>query len=1021
MHPHSCVLASASPTLRKQFWSERPPYRVHVDGISGAVWQVVLHFVYVGELWTLDAREAVEVAAAGRRLGMEALAKKASMYAYTDGNEKGVKAEERLWSKADAPVESFNNSASTGNGRLCQMSSPPSPTSSSFSFSNGGSNGVSFPHDGHPPTGCYDNGYLSDVTSSAEESSEIEQLVRRKTATQASKLNNTDPSRLKCPAPIRPEVASTKKQCCPTDQNTPVDRSKLRTRKRINSVYPLLPWRKEKLWRKLFRWMLSTKGAAAGFRSVSSTHSGSQTGSKSKFGHLGLQTSASQKRRRKSYMERPDRSTPTEWWGETIATAVHPKKNTPTNACNHNHSSANTCNHSSAGRKRPAQKFTARKKKTPSKIASFQYKPERWCFKTPAPKRAKVGTTYKTGGYCSHGPWNQHCRHYGQHVCGPTVNNKCSRSNTPCGRQLAQAPRRWLAPTGSEGRRVKCSHHNQGRYRVNWNSSCSLAVKYQHPYNATPAKKNNWLRHGVNHTGYWNYCSSNKKRKSSKTYLRYRKTSYTQGEWDPGEGAASTTDINTSASPGEHTTSASDVSNADRTLALPTDMPCSHCGMPVSTPSQIASGRLQSRSQVRVLFVPERADSSSTPPTPPPEVREQQIAPSDGSSSVPASGQDTNDSSVSVGLGMSAVMVMNSESSPQSSPRSSFVQLESGLNRSVGVDARPQVTDVQVGPPSSAPTTDCESSSVPQNTSGDEDTTEDDRSVSDYDIASANVKSALLARKRATTVIKQPVSGHSNWINRLGSTRSELSTLPIPERITRIHQPEPDVGSRQTIANRASMQTLQNAMSRQTIQDVASRQSILNVPSKQKIKNLPLRQTIQNAQSRHTTYNIKSRHAIIPITRFQSESGQSVDRFKELGRSSVIKTKDSGARQSTSQIKLLSSSAADSDPRVGAPRSLSSTEPSEPRIAVQLTRKPSLWQPIIQDIRRRIQVRWLAGERDSSRQTHHKFKSTETMWNEVIDSVIPKEKVAYICPKCGQGLESRRLYYKHMLEAHLNN
>jgi len=43
------------------------------------------------------------------------------------------------------------------------------------------------------------------------------------------------------------------------------------------------------------------------------------------------------------------------------------------------------------------------------------------------------------------------------------------------------------------------------------------------------------------------------------------------------------------------------------------------------------------------------------------------------------------------------------------------------------------------------------------------------------------------------------------------------------------------------------------------------------------------------------------------------------------------------------------------------------------------------------------------------------------MWNEVIDSVIPKEKVAYICPKCGQGLESRRLYYKHMLEAHLNN
>ena len=886
--------------------------------------------------------------------------------------------------------------------------------SPSFSFSNGGSNDVCCPHDGHP--GCYDNGYVSDVTSSAEELSEIEQLVRRKSATQASKLKDTDPSQLKCSASVRPEVASTKKQCCPADQNTPVDRAKVRTRKRINSVCPLLPWRKEKMWRKLFRLMQSRKGAAAGFRSVSSTNFGSQTGSKSKFGHLGLQTSASQKRRRKSYTERVDHSTPTEWWEEKIATAAHPKKNTPTNACNHNHSSANTCNHSSAGRKYPAQKGNARKKKPQCKNTSFHYKPERWCFKKPAPKKAKLSSTHTAGGYWSHGPWNQHCRHYGQHVCGPTANNKCSRSNTPCGRQ---APRTWLAPTGSEARGGKCSHHNQGRYRVNWNSSCSLAIKYQqHPYNnATPAKKRNWLRqHGVNHTGYWNYCSSNKKRKSSKTYLRDRdrKTSYTQCDWEPG----STTDLNTSASPGDQTTSGSDLSaTADRTLVLPSDMPCSHCGLPVSTPSLTASGRLQSRSNMRVLFVSEGAASSS-PSAPPtlPEVRT--IAASEASSSEQASGPDSYGSNVSMGLGKSAVMVMNSESSPQTSPRSSLVHLDSGLNRSVGVDARPQVTDVQVGPPSSAPTTDAESSSLRRNTSGDEDTTDEDLSMSDIAIGSIDAKSALLARKRATTLIKQPQSGHSNWIEPLGSTRSALSALPVPERITRIHQPVPDrssvgdVGSRLTLAEFqgvGSRETLDNLTSMHTIQNMRSRQDIQGVPHT--IEKPASRHTIQNPL-KHTKQNMLSRHSITPVTRFQSESRHSGARMKELGRSSVIKTKDSGARPSTS---------IDSDLRVGPGRSLSSTEPSEPRMAVPLTRKASLWAPIIQDIRRRIQVRWLAGERDSTRQTHHKFKSTETMWNDVLDTVIPHEKMAYICPKCGQGLESRRLYYKHMLEAHLNN
>ncbi|KAI0216097.1 hypothetical protein LSAT2_031846 [Lamellibrachia satsuma] len=106
---HSCVLASASPLLRRMLVGKRAPYSIYIDGISGHIWQFALHFLYVGEMCALNEFEALAVAAAGEKLGINAMVMAAKQYfTYTDNhgivnrdNISSSPTQNRVFSRAD--------------------------------------------------------------------------------------------------------------------------------------------------------------------------------------------------------------------------------------------------------------------------------------------------------------------------------------------------------------------------------------------------------------------------------------------------------------------------------------------------------------------------------------------------------------------------------------------------------------------------------------------------------------------------------------------------------------------------------------------------------------------------------------------------------------------------------------------------------------------------------------------------------------------------------------------------------
>ncbi|KAK2179484.1 hypothetical protein NP493_487g00028 [Ridgeia piscesae] len=79
-------------------------------------------------------------------------------------------------------------------------------------------------------------------------------------------------------------------------------------------------------------------------------------------------------------------------------------------------------------------------------------------------------------------------------------------------------------------------------------------------------------------------------------------------------------------------------------------------------------------------------------------------------------------------------------------------------------------------------------------------------------------------------------------------------------------------------------------------------------------------------------------------------------------------------------------------------------------------------------------IHWPPGVSDSSKAKIKKYKSTETQWFDVVDAggrtacencpgSGPFNKTArqYTCIKCGSVFKSRRHYYRHMLDFHLND
>ena len=69
---HACILAAASPVLKTRLKSR--DIHIQIDGISRRTWEILLQFMYRGDITVLDAAETEEVLKAGLTLCLTGLA-----------------------------------------------------------------------------------------------------------------------------------------------------------------------------------------------------------------------------------------------------------------------------------------------------------------------------------------------------------------------------------------------------------------------------------------------------------------------------------------------------------------------------------------------------------------------------------------------------------------------------------------------------------------------------------------------------------------------------------------------------------------------------------------------------------------------------------------------------------------------------------------------------------------------------------------------------------------------------------
>ena len=409
------MLASASPALRRQLALQQPPYTVYIEGISGYLWQVILHFIYVGEMCPLNDFEAVAVTAAGTRLGMESLSRNATRFTWIDSDdadEDRSSSQKRRVSKTDDSekgrvrvrrkvLRSSNNSAPT-EYVVPSMTSLPNAARNMSTHSRINKDQFS--------NNQRENWYLPVVTSSSGES-DIVQLVRRKAdAKKAKAIDRVSPRSQRQANDWLKDSVSKEESSGSQDITDASNLPRPGTRNRVNLVFPVLPWRKAKAWHKFQRWLQYKK--LAGSDSTLSTNSVPvQTSSDSNCHDIGMQTPLWQKRRREVSWEKTPRRT-----------AIRPSrhKRTARNLCNH--SSVNACNHSTTKCKAPKVKpHHTQHTQSNTQRKQFPFKSDACCLK----KLFDDMTNTRMSSHFGH----CHCaRHHGRHVGMGSHGNNCHRT-----------------------------------------------------------------------------------------------------------------------------------------------------------------------------------------------------------------------------------------------------------------------------------------------------------------------------------------------------------------------------------------------------------------------------------------------------------------------------------------------------------------------------------------------------------------------------------------------------------------
>ena len=334
----SCVLASASPLLRRMLVGKRAPYSIYIDGISGHIWQFALHFLYVGEMCALNEFEALAVAAAGEKLGIDAMVMAAKQYfAYTDNhgivdrdNISSSPTQNRVFSRADRnelPGKRRLDGAiglsqySESQGKKCRVGH--------FSGDNVGSvnNSASTENGNRDETpleiqtvtkksssDLHHKIYSLGLTSSSDGLSEVVKLVRRQSAVHKTKLADGDSLMLTRPAHGQSQLKSTTRQnCSPSERKASFNHSSPVKHQRTHSGSVVIPRQKNTKWRNWLPRMRSKcharrrtlgnmrrlPGKRISSRSTMPTNSESQASSKRQCAVFGSKTSVLQKRRRK--------------------------------------------------------------------------------------------------------------------------------------------------------------------------------------------------------------------------------------------------------------------------------------------------------------------------------------------------------------------------------------------------------------------------------------------------------------------------------------------------------------------------------------------------------------------------------------------------------------------------------------------------------------------------------------------------------------------------------------------------
>ena len=81
---HACILAAASPVLKTRLKSR--DIHIQIDGISRRTWEILLQFMYRGDITVPDAAEIEEVLKAGLSLCLTGLAELCENLFLTDAN-----------------------------------------------------------------------------------------------------------------------------------------------------------------------------------------------------------------------------------------------------------------------------------------------------------------------------------------------------------------------------------------------------------------------------------------------------------------------------------------------------------------------------------------------------------------------------------------------------------------------------------------------------------------------------------------------------------------------------------------------------------------------------------------------------------------------------------------------------------------------------------------------------------------------------------------------------------------------